>query len=92
MQERAHQVRLMRTIYEKASRVIVWLGEASEDSGLGMNVVREIATPDDDEFKQRAMKVLGDEQEFRAVDALWDRPWWTRLWVVQEYTLAKTSP
>ena len=51
MQESPHQVRLMRTIYEKASQVIVRLSEASEDSGLGMNVVREIATPDDDEFK-----------------------------------------
>ena len=45
MQERAHQVRLMRTIYEKASRVIVWLGEASEDSDLGMNVARGFLTP-----------------------------------------------
>lgn len=35
-----------------------------EDSNLGMNVVRELATSDDDEFKQCAMKMLSDEQEF----------------------------
>jgi hypothetical protein len=36
LSERTHQVRLMADIYGKASRVIVWLGAACEDSDAAM--------------------------------------------------------
>jgi hypothetical protein len=60
----------MRMIYEKASRVTVWLSEAGEDSDFGMNVVGGVATSDGDKFKKRAMKMLSDGKELRAGEAL----------------------
>src|SRR2546421_3961507 len=37
--ERGQQVRLMRKVYEKAARVIVWLGEEAENSNLGFCLI-----------------------------------------------------
>jgi hypothetical protein len=37
--ERAQQVSIMRNIYQKATFVSAWLGEASEDSNLAMRFI-----------------------------------------------------
>ncbi|CAJ2502190.1 Uu.00g095840.m01.CDS01 [Anthostomella pinea] len=41
--ERGRQVRRMREIYPKASRVLIWLGEAHDGSDEGLEAAREIA-------------------------------------------------
>ncbi|GAP87007.1 putative heterokaryon incompatibility protein [Rosellinia necatrix] len=40
--ERAHQVGLMRQIYETASRVVIWLGEAKDDSHLVLPLCKRL--------------------------------------------------
>ncbi|KAL2045707.1 hypothetical protein N7G274_002138 [Stereocaulon virgatum] len=40
--ERNQQVRLMRRVYEQAQSVVVWLGEAANDSSLGMKLVSRL--------------------------------------------------
>lgn len=40
--ERCHQVQLMKAIYEHAEQVLIWLGPASADSDIAMDVVDEI--------------------------------------------------
>lgn len=40
VEERSSQVQMMWSIYEKAAAVRVWLGEASDDSDLGMEMIR----------------------------------------------------
>jgi hypothetical protein len=40
--ERGQQVRLMRKVYEKAARVIVWLGEEAENSKLGFCLIPKL--------------------------------------------------
>lgn len=37
LQERSHQVNMMGKIYSKADRVLIWLGEESQDSYLAMD-------------------------------------------------------
>ncbi len=37
--ERSFQVSLMRSIYEKAACVLMWLGEEAEDSNLAMDLI-----------------------------------------------------
>lgn len=39
--ERNHQVRLMGTIYKRAEMVLVWLGRASEDSRLALDLLMD---------------------------------------------------
>lgn len=78
--ERTHQVRLMADIYGKASRVIVWLGTAYEQSDDAMNGLLESQ---------------GRESSFEnipwilALAGLCSRRYWHRLWVLQELKLAK---
>lgn len=39
--EKSHQVQLMGDIYKRAARVLVWLGEADEDSDLAFHILTE---------------------------------------------------
>jgi hypothetical protein len=43
MQERSHQVQLMKAIYEGAESTIIWLGPQTRDSGLAMSKISELA-------------------------------------------------
>ena len=40
---KAQQIPLMRTIYERATAVIVWLGPQEDDSDLAMDLLRELS-------------------------------------------------
>jgi hypothetical protein len=41
--ERSHQVRLMRSIYEKAARVVSWIGQEEDDSTLALQTLERMA-------------------------------------------------
>lgn len=41
--ERGHQVRLMRSIYEKAARVVSWIGQEEDDSTLALQTLERMA-------------------------------------------------
>jgi hypothetical protein len=72
--EKGLQIQFMAAIYAKASRVIVWLGEAENDSGRALDTIRtaceKSAVPSDTE--------PFDEQ---AVSELLKRRWFRRIWV-----------
>jgi heterokaryon incompatibility protein (HET) len=69
--ERGHQVQFMARIYGKANSVIIWLGEAADNSDQAIEEIREAA---DEELK----KLPRDEQ---AILSLLKRPWFRRIWV-----------
>ncbi|RYP74374.1 hypothetical protein DL771_003041 [Monosporascus sp. 5C6A] len=73
--ERREQVLIMRDIYEAATKVLAWLGQASEDSDLAMDLVD----------KWKADKILQrPSHESSAFENLCSRPYWTRIWILQE--------
>lgn len=72
--ERKEQVQLMDRIYLQAERVLVWLGD---NTPWGL---REALQDTKEEVHYGAV---------RAVSDLLRRPWWTRVWIVQEAVLAK---
>ncbi|KAK3367256.1 heterokaryon incompatibility protein-domain-containing protein [Lasiosphaeria ovina] len=55
--EKEGQLGLMRSLYEQAAQVCVWLGEPADGTAIAINDLH---------------------------DPLLTRPWWTRIWVVQE--------
>ncbi|POS68651.1 hypothetical protein DHEL01_v212955 [Diaporthe helianthi] len=81
--ERNHQVGLMKRIYSTASSVYTWLGRESEDSRLAMDLLGN-----------KRMKPLGDQvhdrnpiwesQEGKAIRDIFERPYWSRMWIIQE--------
>lgn len=88
--ERNHQVAKMKTIYEKATEVIVWLGPSYQDSDLAIQLVRELY--------QHRNSTRWITKRFSKPDirekllSLWNvlsRDYWGRIWIVQELTVAK---
>jgi len=75
-EEKGRQVQVMANIFAKASRVIVWLGEAADNSEQALELIREAA-------EKQLINSAIDETSQRAILALLDRPWFHRIWVRQ---------
>lgn len=87
-EEKSHQVREMTSIYESASRVLIWLGEAEDDSDLAMDLVENIGATGLDHFKADE----DNPRPWEALSQLFYRSWWSRAWVLQESTVNKIDP
>ncbi|KAH7163793.1 heterokaryon incompatibility protein-domain-containing protein [Fusarium sp. MPI-SDFR-AT-0072] len=84
--ERNQQVRIMGDIYKSARQVVVWLGDAADDSHLVFQHVNDESIPDS--FHNDSTP---PEDKRRAWSALVKRPWFFRTWVIQEIALAKRA-
>jgi hypothetical protein len=105
-EERNHQVSLMGSIYPSATRVIVWLGLADpEHTAIALTVVELIGTACE-RYAWKWNVVSNDDKivdrydppiEFYApavcasLVELFGRPWFTRIWCVQEIRLARDA-
>lgn len=80
--ERNAQVAMMSKIYSSAKRVVVFLGEKSNDSDLAMEYLmsHKFAEGSSSAFPQRTRM---------AVTSLFRRPWFGRIWVLQEVGAAR---
>lgn len=98
--ERNQQVAMMRDIYSSADRVIIWLGDADEDSDIVLDTVPLLATEgirpkNENDMNEAERKELIDRHQrcgnffFGLVDR---RPWFSRVWILQELALAKRDP
>lgn len=85
-QEKSDQIRRMSDIYRNAQNVVVWLGEEESDSDIGMDFISRLLDPG----------FLGDDnwpstyaRGFYALARLLERPWFSRIWVLQEVAYAR---
>lgn len=85
LKERNYQVEQMPKIYSAANEVIAWLGEASENSDLAMKYIADHARHKKTMAKHHGNLAPNTED---ALDHLWSRPYWNRVWVVQELASA----
>ena len=89
-QDRAWQIMIMHRVYREASQVLIWLGPASEDSDLAMDffptmvetLTNEPPKRTDDDYHSKRMI---------AISRLFSRPWFSRVWTVQEAALANSA-
>ncbi|KAK1461604.1 heterokaryon incompatibility protein [Colletotrichum melonis] len=126
MDERADQVQLMRDIYSRAERVVVWLGldnegrapratslietihQACEDHALAKNIdlvtmahftpatqaLEGLAGISIENVAAAGMRLSKPElkaEDWETLGWLLSRPWFTRVWCVQEIVLARSS-
>ncbi|KAF5983383.1 heterokaryon incompatibility protein het-6 [Fusarium bulbicola] len=84
--ERNQQVRIMGDIYKSARQVVVWLGDAADDSHLVFHHLNDETIPDS--FHSGSPP---PEDKRCAWIALVKRPWFFRTWVIQEIALAKRA-
>ncbi|EON70088.1 hypothetical protein W97_09354 [Coniosporium apollinis CBS 100218] len=76
----------MQRIYESASYVHVWLGEAMDDSDLAMDLIEAVGlTSDFDDVR----KLPWFTRAWAALPSVLQYPWWTRVWIIQELAMAK---
>ncbi|KAL8848668.1 MAG: hypothetical protein Q9221_006342 [Calogaya cf. arnoldii] len=84
LEERAWQVALMDSIYQRAQKVIVWLGNGSIQLNHPDNPVFHVIRNSDDE-REMVIKSIRD-----SVEELLRARWWSRVWIVQEIALARS--
>jgi hypothetical protein len=94
--ERNHQVRHMRQIYQNAECINIWLGPEFEGSSLGMDLALELeqdvralgslTVPYEWINPLMRSKIKDPEQKdiWEALSRIHRRPYWRRLWIVQE--------
>lgn len=102
--EKSHQVKLMASIYSRASRVVIWL---SADKGDAVDALPIIATAledyatsttEDNPLPFRSVPStsppgypeFGDEKWF-SLARFFDKEWFERIWVIQEAALASSA-
>lgn len=85
-EERSRQVDMMKDIYARAFTVLVYLGgESTDDEGSSTIAMSLLAQPD------RLQKShLLQRFETRSLKRLFERPYFQRMWIVQEVALAQT--
>ena len=103
MQERSHQVQLMRKIYQQASSVLVWLGPQEDVLSYGMAAINQMGLQlnlsDDRKTNLDWMSEWPDLWEincpgivrnkaWNAIDELHRLDYWNRVWTLQERVLA----
>lgn len=83
----------MRKIYKQAHDVVIWLGNEGEDSDKAMDLIRTLSNACRT-GQDRALGIALRQQPellgqgcWRALTKLLDRPYWDRLWVLQEIAL-----
>jgi len=78
--ERSQQVQMMRQIYSRAEKVLAWVGSKPQTapSSLSMAVFNLNTYHTTDEGPRQALKEFFNEE------------YWSRVWIIQEITVAST--
>ncbi|KAI0386961.1 heterokaryon incompatibility protein-domain-containing protein [Hypomontagnella monticulosa] len=89
--ERNQQVAMMRTIYEKAMRVVVWLGPATEHMAAVISFFERIQKSSWNVHWRESfiLPFSPPGTAFAAIHAFLDSPWWKRTWTFQEAAVAR---
>src|ERR1700722_17924061 len=91
--ERNYQVLQMGEVYTGAADVIAWLGEESEDSDLAFEAIDALPKSDQAHWDPGVAPSVSPEtrsiRHLTALRRLLQRPWWQRVWTVQESILGK---
>lgn len=94
LKERSLQVLLMRSIYTLSKRVIIWLGTGTVDSDRAMDFLITLQSKEK-EGRTVARNWVNEftasqpyEETFQSLANLYTRPWFSRVWIMQEYALS----
>jgi hypothetical protein len=99
--ERSQQVSLMPTLYSRANKVVVWLGAESHDSNLALDCIEQLGSTvhgdwstftldtstNDPHWANLIHGLRPSSKPWLALHNFFRRPWFERLWVVQEVRL-----
>jgi hypothetical protein len=84
--ERNQQVELMGQVYQSAAQVLIWLGEEGKATKWAIAHMK-LSRTDLEKVDRLTMLRVG-----MVVYQLQERPWFNRMWVMQEFALGKRDP
>ncbi len=91
-EERALQVRRMKDIFSKAKRVLVWLGVEDENSSKALDFIEQfsLASPNHESSVQKPEEndTANKSEGLIACKIFLARPYWRRVWILQEIAVA----
>ncbi|KAF7917095.1 hypothetical protein BELL_0537g00070 [Botrytis elliptica] len=102
MSERSHEIGRMRNIFSFADRTIIWLGEEADDSTSALSTIEHFAKQVEYiggglvacapgtklmEWRHSNFHLPYDTKTWSSIRALFRRPWFSRVWVLQEALL-----
>lgn len=91
--EKGYQVQMMLQIYIAASRVAVWLGLGADDSDSFISHIPLMSTLIRDGQFVDVVRGYADadylQRMIHAFRAFLKREYWTRLWIIQEFAVAR---
>ncbi|KAL9616604.1 MAG: hypothetical protein Q9160_008549 [Pyrenula sp. 1 TL-2023] len=92
--ERNKHIPYMHMVYQRAAKVVVWLGDASGDSEWLAEQVHLWWSQMDIEIPTVTPQMMTDKfmngRTLKALRNLFGRPWCTRVWTMQEFVWAET--
>ena len=105
VEEQNAQVKRMKNIYDQSLGCIAWLGPASDDSDKAMDMLKTLAeqqvntTAEGIEYMSKVRSSIVDDKAetsfsvgtWKAFNDFLCRPYWSRLWIIQEIALSYDS-
>ena len=98
LQEKGQQVNLMGIIYQRAWSTLVWLGEEADNSDDAIDTLLNTKTalqyyqdgkaPNTEDF-ERLFLPASDSPKWQDLGKLMRRPWFQRVWIIQEVVLSQ---
>ena len=91
--EKSRQVMLMREIYANASGVFAWIGKPDSLSALAFNTLEQFAVSDGTPDGSATYRGIQDtiKERKRAIQLVIERPYFVRMWVIQEVVVARKA-
>jgi hypothetical protein len=98
--EKEHQVGMMRHIYKKATNVLIWLGGEDKYTKDAIDIIEESweawfraekrfgNRPSMAQLLESGFPSTTDKRWLESFSPFLQRPWFSRLWILQEVTLA----
>lgn len=90
MLEKTAQLAMLRDIYAKADRIIIWLGELDESSKRAINTWRQLVSWARSSSHDRPGLTLSPEQ-CQALKDFGERDYWRRVWIWQEASTPRAT-
>ncbi|KAI9650422.1 hypothetical protein NHQ30_000436 [Ciborinia camelliae] len=99
-QEKIHQIRQMGNIYQKAEKVVVWLGLGTRETDLVMDTMKQLHKESLSwTSAELTVRAYGWIRERNTQLVYWregmklvlERQWFRRIWILQEVANARTA-
>ncbi len=89
--EKTSQVRMMTKIYAQARQVVIWLGEEEKTDREGYAMAELLATTTYNRDQSNGLPKDMFDPKWKSLANLLTKPWFSRIWVVQEFLMAKSK-